>query len=103
MGRLTNIKPMVEMLKPRIKLPPKQAEPFYLSPTWRSFIARVIAKRGRRREECGATGCRIYGDHIVERRDGGADLDEKNILLRCHGCHERKGAKERAKRAHGRA
>ena len=33
MGRLTNIKPMVEMLKPRIKLPPKQAEPFYLSPT----------------------------------------------------------------------
>ena len=102
MGRLTNIKPMVGKLKPLITLPPKQAEPFYLSTDWRSLMARIIAKRGRRCEECGATGGRIYGDHIIERRDGGADLDPTNIMLRCHGCHERKTAKERGKRAHAR-
>jgi 5-methylcytosine-specific restriction protein A len=26
---------------------------------------------------------RLFGDHIVELRDGGAPLDKRNLTLRC--------------------
>lgn len=81
------------------RLPPKTADPFYLSKPWRDLVGSILAERGRRCEECGRTDGRIYGDHIVELRDGGEPLDRRNILMRCHACHERKGAAERARRA----
>ena len=30
-----------------------------------------------------------YGDHIKERRDGGADFDPGNVMIRCATCHGR--------------
>jgi 5-methylcytosine-specific restriction enzyme A len=49
-------------------------------------------------QECGRAGCRIYGDHILELKDGGALLDEDNVLLRCGSCHGRKTAAVRGER-----
>ena len=102
----------LRMLRPRltvantyhVALPPKKADAFYLSPEWRGLLASIIAKRGRRCEDPSCPSPhppieRIYGDHIVELKDGGAPLDERNILLRCAVAHGRKTAIERGKRA----
>ena len=83
----------------RINPPPKQTDPFYLSSEWRRFLSVIIRKRGKRCEDCGKTNCRIYGDHITERKDGGADFDEANIRLRCGACHNKKTAHEKKMRA----
>jgi hypothetical protein len=83
---------------------PKRADPFYLSPAWRQLMATIIASRGRRCEDPAhdpgrsRVGIRLFGDHIVELRDGGAALDEANVLLRCGACHQRKAVAERARR-----
>lgn len=71
---------------------PKTADPFYLTSAWRSLVARLIKLRGRQCQKCGRTGCRLYGDHVVELKDGGAMLDEANIELLCGSCHGRKTA-----------
>lgn len=87
-----------------IKPPSTTTNPFYLSPEWRTLIARLIRQRGRACEECGRTQeedgrpVRIYGDHIRELRDGGAPLDPINIRLLDATCHNKKTAAERAKR-----
>ncbi|MBB2965207.1 HNH endonuclease signature motif containing protein [Methylobacterium sp. R2-1] len=81
----------------------KASEPrqgFYQSPEWRALRDGVTKQRGKRCEDCGRTGTRIYCDHIVELQDGGAGLDETNIRLRCGSCHTRKTANARARR-HG--
>ena len=43
-------------------------------------------------------GIRIFGDHIKERRDGGAEFDPANIQCLCGSCHTRKTAEARAAR-----
>jgi 5-methylcytosine-specific restriction endonuclease McrA len=43
-------------------------------------------------------GVRILGDHIIERKDGGAELDPNNIQLLCLGCHNAKTATARKDR-----
>ena len=89
----------------RVKSPPKTADPFYLTPEWRALVRALIKARGRRCEECGRTHdaeghpVRIFGDHVVEVRDGGALLDPANIKLLDGRCHGKKTAKARAKRA----
>ncbi|WP_025885940.1 HNH endonuclease signature motif containing protein [Asaia prunellae] len=75
---------------------PKQTKAIYLSPEWRGLISRLLAQRGRRCEVCGRTGCRIFGDHIHELKDGGAPLDPGNIRLLCGSCHSGKTARVRA-------
>lgn len=87
-----------------VKPPTKTAAPIYGSPEWRSFIAGVIAERGRICEDprCktpGRRGMRVFGDHIIELKDGGALLDGRNVMLRCGSCHTRKTFEERAKRS----
>jgi 5-methylcytosine-specific restriction protein A len=87
----------------RVQPPAKTADPFYTSPEWRKFIARIKAKRGNRCEDPACTTpnerqTRVIGDHIVELKDGGAPLDPANIMLRCDACHTRKTAAHRAKR-----
>lgn len=83
---------------------PKQAAAFYLSPEWKALMASIIRTRGRRCEDTKhdpklqRQGVRVYGDHVIEIRDGGALLDPKNILLRCATCHGRKTAEARAAR-----
>jgi len=101
--RIRTLKPLVKASSGRtVELPPKRADPFYLSPEWRKLLAKIIAKRGRR---CEDPQCRqpnvsgpIYGDHIIEIADGGERLDERNVLLRCASCHGKKTAAVRAKR-----
>jgi 5-methylcytosine-specific restriction enzyme A len=96
----------LKMLQPRLKTfdtrrvkpPPKRAAAFYLSPEWRALMAAIIKARSRRCQECGRTGCRVFGDHIVELKDGGAPLDPSNVMLRCGSCHSAKTARVRAER-----
>jgi 5-methylcytosine-specific restriction endonuclease McrA len=76
----------------------KKADRFYDSPEWRSLMKALIAQRGRRCEECGKTGSRVYGDHIHELQDGGAPLDPLNVLIRCASCHSSKTLTTRAMR-----
>ena len=83
----------------RFAAPPKKALAFYRKPEWAALVSRLIARRGRKCEACGAEGKRIYGDHIVELKDGGAELDEANIRLLCAPCHGQKTARARVERA----
>lgn len=90
----------------RIALPPKKADPFYSSPEWKALLGRIIKARGRRCQDAEHSGphdptARIYGDHIVELRDGGAPLADDNVLLRCASCHTRKTAAARMARLRG--
>lgn len=101
-----------ERLRPsvrvKVRTPEKKAQPFYLSPEWRSLMEAIIAKRfgGRDKARCEDPECtkpyrrgiRVFGDHIVEIKDGGALLDERNILCRCGSCHTRKTGEARAMR-----
>lgn len=99
------VKPTLRTMNTRtVQVPSKQADSFYLSPAWRRLMAEIIRERGRICEDphCnGRThrpGMRVFGDHIVELKDGGAPLDKSNILLRCGASHTRKTAAVRAKR-----
>jgi hypothetical protein len=104
MGRLKILASPLRKLDTRIAKPaPKTADPFYLTSAWRNLIDRIVKQRGRKCEDTQClypwrTGIRVFGDHIVELKDGGAPLDESNIMLRCGSCHTRKTAAERRRR-----
>lgn len=99
MPRLRLLRPGVAALDTRVaRPPPKTADPFYLSPAWRDLVARLIAERGRRCAACGRVNCRIFADHTVELKDGGAPFDAANIMLLCGSCHSVKTAAARARR-----
>src|SRR5262245_52320940 len=83
------------------KPPEKRAESFYTSAQWRSFIEGLKHKRGAKCEDCGRTNTRIFGDHIIERRDGGADFAESNVRLLCGSCHTLKTNRTRTARYRG--
>jgi 5-methylcytosine-specific restriction enzyme A len=101
---LSGPRPRLAAAPSRIRPPAKVVDSVYISPEWRTLVARIIAARGRRCEQCGCTHdeqgkpIRVYGDHVVELKDGGALLDPANVLLRCPRCHGQKTAAERAKR-----
>lgn len=100
MGKLSNLRSRVRGLEGRLKPPPKIAEAFYQSKEWRSLVARIKRERGNWCQRCGSTN-RVIADHIVERKDGGADLDPANIELLCFAHHQRKTADARKRRARG--
>jgi len=102
MGKLMAMQPRLGAPAPKLKAAPKQAEGFYQSGVWRSLVARIKRIRGAWCERCGSRN-RVIADHKVERKDGGAELDEANIELLCAACHNAKTAKARAKRARGQA
>ena len=62
----------------------------YSSKSWRALLARLHAERGSICEQCGGMNCEIFGEHIVELKDGGAPLDERNIILLCGSCYTAK-------------
>jgi 5-methylcytosine-specific restriction protein A len=84
----------------KVSAMPKVAEGFYQSREWRQLVARIKRERGNWCERCGSTN-RVIGDHIVERKDGGADLDQSNVELLCAKHHAAKTAAARARRARG--
>jgi 5-methylcytosine-specific restriction protein A len=101
---LKTLRHRVGLNKTRVQPPPKVAAPFYLTLEWRALMKRIEAKRGRRCEDPTCKNprgpwSRIYGDHIIEIQDGGALLDEGNVMQRCPPCHGRKTAAARGARA----
>lgn len=91
----------------KLKPTPKLVDPFYDSAEWKGLMSHLKKVRGNRcgdpehRSEDRRQGVRIYGDHIRERKDGGASLDPHNIMLRCPPCHQRKTAEVRRRRYQG--
>jgi 5-methylcytosine-specific restriction enzyme A len=102
MARLKALAPRIGAAPARLAAMPKQAERFYSSPEWRALVAArrrdpdYAAARARARP-----GERLILDHVVERRDGGAELDPANTEWLTFGEHQRKTAEARAKRARG--
>lgn len=92
----------------RIQPPPKTAEPYYTTPAYRIWREEVIARAGRRCQSVDSgRRCtkaepfnRMFADHKVEVRDGGALYDVSNGECLCGSHHSAKTAKARAAR-HG--
>ena len=99
-GRLRSVKPRLGGAAPRLAAAPKVAESFYTSREWRALTqARkrdwdYFAAMARRKFR----GERLVLDHIVERRDGGGDLDPANTQWLTFGEHQAKTAKAKAER-----
>lgn len=104
---------MVRMLRPTIRqadlrtaLPRlKTADPGLLTPEHRAWRAQVLARAGYRCEavdagrRCAvAAPARLFADHIVERKDGGAALDVGNGQCLCGHHHSLKTVAARARR-----
>jgi 5-methylcytosine-specific restriction protein A len=71
----------------------KQTDPFYRTYRWRRFAEHIVNKRGRRCERCGVIppiDKRVFVDHIIELRDGGAPFDEDNVEVLDGSCHTTK-------------
>lgn len=103
MAKLTSLGSRIGTLPPRLAAAPKVADPFYQSAEWRAKRAKLARTRGRKCEEpgCETPYDRVILDHVVERKDGGADLDEGNLKWRCFAHHQRKTAKARGMRSRG--
>lgn len=85
----------------RVPPPPKQAAAAYGTPEHQAWRAEVMRRaRGRcQTQGCGRSGVRLFADHIIELRDGGAALDPTNGQALCGACHTRKTAAARGARA----
>jgi hypothetical protein len=98
---LRTLRPRVPMAKlSTATLPRKTADPFYLSREWIELRDRVRREASGR---CQAPGCgrrerRMFVDHIVELKDGGAPLDRANVWLLCGSCHTAKTYAARGRR-----
>lgn len=80
--------------------PEKALEAFYGSPRWKA-VRKAYFVRSPLCEHCDLNGRLTPGavvDHIVERRDGGADYDHSNLQTLCHACHNKKTKIEASKR-----
>lgn len=103
-----NVRPRIPLLKPRVpsmdtrrvKPPPKAADAELATRDWKAMRERVIREAGGRCQHpgCGRAERRMYADHIVERRDGGAVFDRANLQCLCPKHHALKTNAERAKR-----
>ena len=90
----------------RVKAPEKAADSIYHSPEYRSWRASVIARAGARCEHVtNGVRCtkaspvnRMFADHIVELRDGGAPFAPDNGQCLCGSHHTAKTAASRAGR-----
>ena len=99
LGRLRTLQSSVTALDmDTAKPPPKETLPFYYSKEWLGLMARIKRERGMKCEQCDRVGVRLFGDHVVELKDGGAALDAGNVRLLCGSCHSTKTAQARRKR-----
>lgn len=86
----------------RLRTPPKVVDPHYRTDEHRVWAAEVMR---RARYQCQAPGCRkgrpdhrLYADHIVELKDGGAAFDPANGQALCASHHTAKTMAARAAR-----
>ena len=86
----------------RLPPPPKQVDASYRDPAHDRWANAVRRRAGGRCERCGREGTRLFADHVVELRDGGAPFDPANGQALCGSCHSAKTARARAAR-HGQA
>lgn len=105
MGRLVTLSPRLGTLDTRTARPaPKTADPELLTPEHKAWRQEVLKRAGWKCQAPGCTahgrrgGVRLYADHIVERRDGGAPLDPANGQTLCAKHHSEKTARERSRR-----
>jgi hypothetical protein len=79
----------------------KTADPWYLTPEHRAWRELVIARAGGvcQHPGCGRHERRMFADHVVELRDGGAPLDPANGQCLCGMHHTLKTAAARLHRA----
>ncbi|MGV2188775.1 HNH endonuclease [Agrobacterium vitis] len=88
-----------------VKPPPKQADKELASPEYRAWAAEVKRRAGFQCEwvEAGkrchvGAPARLFADHKLERRDGGALLDPANGQCLCGSHHTRKTIAARTER-----
>ena len=108
MPKLRSLPSLVRAVDTRtVRLPPKVKAEVYTTPQYRAWRAQVVARAGGRCEYRDHHGhrCsraqpehRMYADHIVELRDGGALLDLNNGQALCASHHELKTLQARYRR-----
>jgi len=102
MTRLRSLPARLSSAPTRLKPPAKEAERFYQSAAWRRLIAArkldadYFAAKARSR-----SGERLILDHVIERKDGGDDLDPRNTMWLTFSEHQAKTAEARRRRAQG--
>jgi nitrite reductase/ring-hydroxylating ferredoxin subunit len=84
-----------------VKPAEKRADPIYSTPEFKQWRTVVIRRAGN---ICQWPGCtrserRMFADHIVEVKDGGALFDPANGQCLCGSHHSLKTVAERRKRA----
>lgn len=98
---LKNLRPKIATVDLRTARPaPKQADPHYASAEHLAWRRAVLERAGWQCEwpGCGRSNCRLFADHIVELRDGGAALDVANGQALCGAHHTLKTAESRRRR-----
>ncbi|WP_147049081.1 HNH endonuclease signature motif containing protein [Methylobacterium gnaphalii] len=105
MGRLGTLAPRLKVLDTRTARPaPKVADPELLTAEHKAWRLEVLKRAHWRCQWPGCQahgrrgGVRLYADHILERKDGGASLDPRNGQTLCPKHHQVKTAKARAAR-----
>jgi 5-methylcytosine-specific restriction protein A len=107
MSRLRTLTPRIRTLDTRTtRLPSKQKDPIYNTPEFAAWRAQVVGRAGGRCEavdhghRCSKAmpEHRLYADHIIEIKDGGALFDLSNGQLLCRSHHELKTIAMRVKR-----
>jgi 5-methylcytosine-specific restriction enzyme A len=108
MPKLRSLAPLVRTFDTRTtRLPPRQKmDPVYSTPEFQAWRAHVVQRAGYRCEaidhghRCSKARPehRMYADHIVELRDGGAPFDLNNGRCLCASHHEIKTVAARARR-----
>ena len=100
MTRLVRLPQRVAMVPSRVALAPKVADPFYHSREWQALIAaRKRDPDWKAAKARAKPGEWLVLDHIIERKDGGADLDPANTQWLTHSEHQAKTARARKARA----
>nr|WP_314074435.1 HNH endonuclease signature motif containing protein [uncultured Roseococcus sp.] len=101
MARIPMMQPRIATLDTRTAQPaPKQRAAHYGTAEHEAWRAEVIRRAGGmcQGRGCGRSQVRLFADHIVELKDGGAPTDIRNGQALCGACHTRKTAAARAAR-----
>src|SRR5262245_3817541 len=106
-SKLKTLRPSIRLFDARaVKPQAKTADRFYLTPQYREWRDKVIARAGGRCEvverglRCtkAQPDHRMFADHVREVSDGGAQYDLANGQCLCGSHHTRKTAATRAHR-----